>query len=63
MAIEPTAVTIQDSREMAPTCAMFVGSRMIPEPIMLTAVRTVSCMTFIFFFGSAMGSPWFRRRL
>ena len=33
---------------------MFVGSMMIPEPIMLTATMNVSCMTFIFFLVSAM---------
>ena len=43
MAIEPTAVTIHDSSEIAPTCAMFVGSMMMPEPIMLTATMKVSC--------------------
>ena len=42
MAIEPTAVTNQDNREMAPTCAMFAGNMMIPEPIMFTATRNVS---------------------
>ena len=49
MAIEPSAVTIQDSSEIAPTCAMFVGSMMMPEPIMLTATMNVSCIRFIFF--------------
>src|SRR5678815_2832955 len=53
IAIEPTAVTSQDSSEMAPTCAMFVGSMMMPEPIMLTATMNVSCMRFIFFCGAA----------
>src|SRR5688500_3858688 len=53
MAIEPTAVTIHDSSEMAPTCAMFVGSMMMPEPIMLTATMNVSCMRFICFCGAA----------
>src|SRR3954447_16794357 len=47
--MEPTAVTPQESSEMAPTCAMLVGSMMIPEPIMLTATRTVSCIRLIFF--------------
>jgi hypothetical protein len=28
---------------------MFVGSMMMPEPIMLTATMNVSCTTFIFF--------------
>src|SRR5437879_13060937 len=57
MAIEPTAVTPQESREIAPTWAMFVGSMMIPEPIMLTATMTVSWIRFIFFRGSSMVSP------
>ena len=48
MAIEPSAVTIQESREIAPTCAMLVGSMMMPEPIMFTATMNVSCTTFIF---------------
>ena len=50
MAIEPTAVTIQDSSEIAPTLAMLVGSMMMPEPIMFTATMNVSCSRFIFFF-------------
>ena len=49
MAIEPSAVTIQDSSEIAPTLAMFVGSMMMPEPIMLTATMNVSWSKFIFF--------------
>src|SRR5262245_8453394 len=53
MAIEPTAVTIQDSSEIAPTWAMFVGNMMMPEPIMLTATMNVSCTRFIFFCGAA----------
>ena len=48
MAIEPTAVTPHDSSEIAPTCAMFAGSMMMPDPIMFTATRTVSCTQFIF---------------
>src|SRR6266550_6704521 len=48
MAIEPTAVTPQESREIAPTCAMFVGSMMMPEPIMFTATMNVSCIRDIF---------------
>ena len=55
MPIEPTAVTIHDSSEMAPTCAMLVGSMMMPEPIMFTATMNVSCIRFIFFFCSAYG--------
>ena len=49
IAIEPTAVTIHDSREIAPTWAMLVGSMMMPEPIMFTATMNVSCIRFIFF--------------
>ena len=48
MAIEPSAVTIHESSEIAPTCAMLVGSMMMPEPIMFTATMNVSCTTFIF---------------
>src|SRR6185503_7548657 len=48
MAIEPRAVTIHESREMAPTWAMLLGSMMMPEPIMFTATMNVSCTTFIF---------------
>src|SRR5688572_30339442 len=33
---------------------MFVGSMMMPEPIMLTATMNVSCIRFIFFCGAAM---------
>ena len=47
MAIEPSAVTIQDSSEIAPTCAMLAGSMMIPEPIMFTATMNVSCIRFM----------------
>src|SRR5690349_23200371 len=49
MAIEPTAVTIHDVSEIAPTPAMLAGSMMMPEPIMFTATMNVSCTTFIFF--------------
>src|SRR4026208_527600 len=49
IAMEPTAVTSHDSSEIAPTCAMLVGSMMMPEPIMFTATMNVSCMRFIFF--------------
>ena len=54
MASEPSAVTIHDSSEIAPTCAMLAGSMMMPEPIMLTVTMNVSCMTFIFFCVSAI---------
>ena len=33
---------------------MLAGSMMMPEPIMLTATMNVSCITFIFFFVSAI---------
>src|SRR5262249_55903093 len=49
MAIEPRAVITQDNSEIAPTFAMFVGSMMIPEPIMLTATMNVSWVNVIFF--------------
>src|SRR4051794_3160195 len=49
MVIDPSAVTIQDRREIAPTFAMLVGSMMIPEPIMFTATMNVSCTSVIFF--------------
>ncbi len=54
IAIDPTAVTIHDSSEIAPTCAMLVGSMMMPEPIMFTATMNVSCIRFIFFFCSCI---------
>jgi hypothetical protein len=41
-AIEPTAVTSQEIIEIVPTSASFVGSMMIPEPIMLTIVSMVN---------------------
>src|SRR5262245_64416754 len=50
--MDPSAVTIQDSREIAPTWAMLVGSMMMPEPIMFTATMNVSCTTFIFLAGA-----------
>src|SRR5688572_22498338 len=46
--MDPSAVTIQDRSEIAPTWAMLVGSMMMPEPIMFTATMNVSCTTFIF---------------
>src|SRR4029450_1462461 len=49
MAIEPRAVITHDNSEIAPTFAMFVGSMMIPEPIMLTATMNVSWIRVIFF--------------
>ena len=66
MAIEPSAVTIQLRSEIAPTWAMFVGSMMMPEPIMFTATSTVSWTSVIFFAGavSAMVDPrWLMRRV
>src|SRR6476659_5036523 len=55
--MDPSAVTIQESREMAPTLAMLVGSMMMPEPIMFTATMNVSCTTFIFLAATPTGSP------
>src|SRR3954451_8963084 len=52
--MEPSAVTIQESREIPPTWAMLVGSMMMPEPIMLTATMNVSCVTFIFLAAGAV---------
>src|SRR5262245_7400857 len=49
MAIEPRPVITHDNSEIAPTFAMFVGSMMIPEPIMLTATMNVSWVNVIFF--------------
>jgi hypothetical protein len=37
IAIDPSAVTAQDSSEIAPAFAMLVGSMMMPDPIMLIA--------------------------
>src|SRR5215510_11857263 len=56
IAIEPSAVTIQESSEMAPTLAMFVGSMMMPEPIMFTATMNVSWIRLIFFFSAIVSS-------
>ena len=49
IAMDPSAVTIHDNSEIAPTFAILVGSMMMPEPIMLTVTMNVSCTTFIFF--------------
>src|SRR3954465_5472479 len=49
MAMDPSAVTSQDSSEIAPTLAMLVGSMMIPDPIMFTATMNVSWTRVIFF--------------
>src|SRR4051812_11599977 len=62
MAIEPTAVTTHDSNEIAPSCARFVGSMMIPEPIMLTATSVVRPVSVIFFPGSAITSSLLRQQ-
>ena len=58
MAIEPSTITSHDSNEIAPTCAIFVGSMMIPDPIMFTATMKVSCIRFMRFAtaGSAKGA-------
>jgi hypothetical protein len=57
MAMDPSAVTTHESREMAPTCAMFVGNMMIPEPIMFTATMNVSWIRLIFFCSSIAVPP------
>src|SRR6476659_1578659 len=57
MAIDPSAVTIHDVSEIAPTPAMFAGSMMMPEPIMFTATMNVSCTTFIFFLSDIPFTP------
>eukprot|EP01041_Mallomonas_annulata_P016941 gene16941-35136_t len=41
MAIEPAAVMIHDSSDTAPSWAMLEGSRMMPEPIILTVTSVV----------------------
>ena len=41
-------MTIYESIEMAPISANFAGSMMMPAPIMLREVRSVSCVTLIF---------------
>ena len=48
IAMDPTAVTIQESSDIAPTLAMLLGSMMMPDPIMFTATMNVSWMRFIF---------------
>lgn len=47
--MEPTAVTSQETIESAPTYASLDGSMMMPEPIILTAVKMVSWNTLILF--------------
>ncbi|MET0893009.1 MAG: hypothetical protein ABWY01_05510, partial [Pseudoxanthomonas sp.] len=47
--MDPNAVTIHDSSDIAPTCAMLAGSMITPDPIMFTATSTVSCIKLIFF--------------
>ena len=48
-AIEPSAVINHDTIDKDPTCANLVGSMIIPDPIMFTAVKIVSCNTLILF--------------
>src|SRR3954447_18405644 len=48
IAIDPSAVTIQESSEIAPMRAMLVGSMTMPDPIMLTATMNVSWVNDIF---------------
>src|SRR5512147_2144283 len=57
MAMDPSAVTTHDRREIAPTLAMFVGSMMIAEPIMFTATMNVS-WTRLIFLASCMVVPF-----
>ena len=57
--MEPSAVTIQERSEIAPTFAMLVGSMMMPEPIMLTATTSVSCIIVIFFAPLAISLSYF----
>ncbi|MNE00245.1 hypothetical protein D3C80_926490 [compost metagenome] len=54
--MEPTAVTAHDNSDTAPSCAMLVGSMMMPEPIMFTVTKVVSPIRLIFF-DSAMPFP------
>ena len=48
------AVISQEKIEIVPTSASLAGKRMMPDPIMLTAVRMVSCHTFILFLDAAI---------
>ncbi|MNJ29383.1 hypothetical protein D3C77_239470 [compost metagenome] len=54
--MEPIAVTPHDSNDTAPSCAMLVGSMMMPEPIILTVTKVVS-PTRPIFFDSAIPVP------
>src|SRR4051812_8773270 len=63
IASEPSAVTIQDRSEIAPTLAMLAGSMMMPEPIMLIVTMKVSCVTLIFLLATAMALPPVGREL
>src|SRR5262245_14277287 len=62
IAIEPTAVTSHDSNEIAPSCARFVGSMMIPDPIMLTATSVVRPASVIFLPGSVIAGSLLRQQ-
>ena len=57
--MEPMAVTIHDSNETAPSWAMLVGSRMMPDPIMFTVTSVVSPVRLIFLLESAITIPRF----
>ncbi|WP_236585422.1 hypothetical protein [Dyella sp. EPa41] len=61
--MEPSAVTIHERSDIAPTFAMFAGSIMMPDPIMLTATSTVSCIMLIFFVPSISASSALIRSL
>jgi len=48
MAMEPTAVTSHESREIAPNWPILAGNMMMPDPIIFTATNVVSPMRLIF---------------
>ena len=47
IATAPVAAKIQDKDEIIPTSASFAGSMMIPDPSILSAVSSVSCVGLI----------------
>ncbi|GLR36250.1 hypothetical protein GCM10011247_16470 [Pseudomonas plecoglossicida] len=56
-------MNIQDNSETAPNCAMLVGNRMIPLPIMFTVTSVVSPVRLIFLLASAIANSWRQRVL
>jgi hypothetical protein len=56
MAIEPIAVKAHDNSDTAPSCAMLVGSMMMPDPIMLTVTSVVSPIRLIFLLESVIAN-------